>query len=173
MNYELYEILLFFSIYSIFGWIIELCCFQLTGKDNLRPGIGRGPWCTAYGIGALLVIIGAEKFGSGPVEGFILGVAAGTLMAMISQILINGLSGEKRQRLRWYQPGIFGICGILLVYHIHPLLTTMIRWGRPWIHLIFLMLFWIYYPGDFIEGIADLLRDKKKSEQIRDEQNKM
>lgn len=162
MGHQIYEIMLFFSIYSILGWLAEICAFALREDGGCRGGVCSGPWCTSFGLGALAVLGGAEYFGVDPIKALLLGMVFGFITEIFTAAMINGLAGQKMVKIKWYHPILFGLGGALLVCHLHPLLTAFTHRINPWIHFGFLILFWIFYPGQLIEGLAALSEKKRK-----------
>lgn len=164
MGYQLYEILLLFSIYSIIGWMIGICSSALTQGRFENHGICKGPYCPSYGAGVLLILYAMEylDLDNGPVTGFFVGMALGTFLELVVMVCINGLCGGKLIRFKWYHPPLFGAGSVILVCHLNPLLTVIMRSISPWIHLAFLILFWMYFASQFIDGISKLMEHKKK-----------
>ncbi|NPV27792.1 MAG: putative ABC transporter permease [Firmicutes bacterium] len=56
MNQNLTNLILFFSFYSLLGWIIETLFKSVHAKRFVNSGFLSGPFCPVYGFGALLVI---------------------------------------------------------------------------------------------------------------------
>lgn len=155
MEYQLYEIMLFFSIYSILGWLADACFEALVTKDALSTvKICKGPWRGSWGVGAILILTASQSFGGGPVWGFILGALIGSVIGGIRILLIASIVNERKQTVALHRLILYGVCGVLLVCHLHPLLTAYVRWMNPWVHMAFLIFFWLRYPGEVIEGIA-------------------
>lgn len=170
MGYQLYEILVLFAIYSILGWIAETFGFALSGRGYQNRGICRGPYLPSYGLGALAVVYGAfyikSSFSLSGQEllaaDFGLGFAAAVVIGFLAKWITNGLCGEKIIRIRWYQPFLCGFAAVILVVHLHPLLSALIQWISPWIHLLFLLAFWLKFLSDLIDGLWTFRRYKKK-----------
>lgn len=165
MDYQFYEVLLLFSIYSIMGWIIGICSSALTKGIFENHGICRGPYCPSYGIGALLIIYGMSylTWFQVPVRAFLAGLVIGTILEIVVMGCVNGLCGGKLISFRWYHPLLFGAGGVILVCHLNTLLTAAIRSISPWVHLAFLIVFWLYFASQFIEGISKMMGYKKRS----------
>ena len=165
MGYELYELLLLFSIYSIIGWGIGICSSALTKGIYENRGICRGPYCPSYGIGALLILFSMNYLTMYHVVlmSFLAGLAIGTILEILVMSCVNGLCGGKLISFRWYHPLLFGAGGVILVCHLNTLLTAVIRSISPWVHFAFLILFWLFFVSQFIEGISKMMRFKKRS----------
>ena len=59
----LYEMLWFFAIYSVIGWIIEVAYHAVTMGKVINRGFLNGPLCPVYGSGVLMVfaVLGTEN----------------------------------------------------------------------------------------------------------------
>lgn len=170
MEYQLYEILLLFSIYSILGWAAVGFLFALKGNGFANRGLCRGPYLMSFGIGALAVLrgsifletvcrLGSPQYFAGV---FGLGVSAGLVLGLSSMAVCNGISGAKKVRFLWYHPILAGVLALLLVFHINYLVTAIIRTVSPWIHLIFLVIFFMCFLPETVDGLIALWRLRKK-----------
>ena len=170
MDYQVYEILLLFAIYSIAGWIIEVFLFILQNRGLQNRGVCYGPYLISFGFGALAVLYGlsylerdfnlepAARFGAV----FLIGVAAGVLLYLGSAGFINGICGSKVIRFKWYYPILAGFGALILVFQINPLLMALIRRLPSWIHMIFLLLYWTRLLPELVDGIRQMKKFKKK-----------
>lgn len=165
MGYQVYEILLLFSIYSILGWVVSICGSSLINGYFENRGICRGPYCASYGIGALLILYAMSYLDSysKPIAAFVLGIAFGLIVGLLTLLAVNGLCGERLLRYKWYYPLLSGAGGVILVCHLNPLITAVIRSISPWVHLAFLLVFWFFFGAQFVEGISRMMLFKKKS----------
>jgi uncharacterized membrane protein len=173
MNMQLYELMLLFAIYSILGWVIQVLYFALTENQYDNRGVCAGPWCPSYGFAALLILFGASvltrQYGvnfkevGGLMAALVLGLVAGLISGLASKAVVNGLSGARIVHLRWEQMLLFAIGGALLICHIQPLMLVLIRGISPWVHLVFLLFFWVRLLSELVDGLAGLRAYKKKN----------
>ena len=166
MNYQLYELLFLFAVYGVLGWFDSICMLALSNGRYPSRKICKGPCSTACGTGAILILLAPSLAGNSLFGVFGIGVAVGLTVEVLSVVVINLLSGEKRIALRWYHPIVFGVCAVVLVFHLNPLLTAVIGWLPPWINLLLLLMFWIWYISALIDGISDFLNYRKKKKTI-------
>lgn len=177
MNYQLYEIMLLFAIYSILGWIGAGIISSVHGGGFSNRGLCKGPFMPVFGIGALIVLFCGghaasateEKFslridagGVDFVVAFLLGIVCCFILGLFSRIFLNGLSGERIVQVRWYHYILSGFSALALVFHINPIVVAVIRHINPWIHMIFLLLFWSKLVSDWVDGLADLIKRRKE-----------
>ncbi len=169
MNYQLYEILLLFSIYSILGWVIEVFLFALQNKGFQNRGVCYGPYLSSFGFGALAVLqvntLAAENLNLSPEMAFggifVIGVIAGLVMWLASALIINGFCGAKVIHLKWYYPILAGFGAWILVLQVNPLLVCLIQWIPSWIHLVFLLAYWVRFFPELVDGIMEMKKFKK------------
>ena len=50
-----YQVLLWFVLYSILGWLVESVYMSICNRKITNRGFARGPMCPIYGFGALTV----------------------------------------------------------------------------------------------------------------------
>lgn len=62
-GFTIWRLMAYFIIYSILGYIVETL-FGLVTKGVLesRKSFLYGPFCAIYGLGAVVVILGLQKF---------------------------------------------------------------------------------------------------------------
>ena len=168
MEYQLYELLLLFAVYSILGWFGSACMAVLTGAGEEKRRLCRGPCSIACGIGAMAVLLAVRLRDETFFSVFGAGVAAGLATELLAVAAINLLSGRKRLLLRWYHPILFGACAIILVFHLHPLVFAVIRRLPSWAALLLLLVYWSRFVSDLIDGISDALESRKKGKTVTD-----
>ena len=60
---SIWRILAYFVVYSVAGFIIETICGLLTkGVLESRKSFLYGPFCSIYGLGAVLMILPLQKY---------------------------------------------------------------------------------------------------------------
>ena len=65
MNIELIQILkllLYFIVYSFFGWVIESVFKTVLEKKWVNSGFLYGPFCPIYGFGAIIMMLVLNPF---------------------------------------------------------------------------------------------------------------
>lgn len=170
MDYQIFEILLLYAIYCILGWVCQVMGFSLAGKGYQNRGLCKGPYLTSYGLGAFAVIFSVEYTSAKfqlegiplPARAFCAGTVIALILGVLSMVTVNGLCGSRLIRIRWFQPILCGFLSVILIVHLNPLLSAYIRWMSPWVHLFFLLFFWMQYLSQLFDGISGLLRLKKK-----------
>ena len=93
-GFTITRILAYFIIYSVIGFIIETIFGLLTkGVVESRKSFLYGPFCGIYGIGAVVMIIGLQKFKKNNytlfIGGFIIGSIVEYVISLIGEIIFH------------------------------------------------------------------------------------
>lgn len=172
-NYQLYEILLFFALYSILGWAADKCVFALRRRQGGK-GLCKGPYLPAFGAAALLVVAwsgpAARQMAAWMGTGLdmllsaaaICGLAAGAVCAFAAAVLTRLCSGRWLIHVSASDLLLWMAGAVILAAHLQPLVVAVTRHLSPWIHMIFLTVFYLQMTGDCIDGISRLLQYRKQ-----------
>lgn len=57
MRYGIYELILYFFLYSFLGWCAEIAYAAVRHKKFMNRGFLNGPVCPVYGFGMVIVLI--------------------------------------------------------------------------------------------------------------------
>lgn len=172
MEYAFYQLLLFFSIYCMISWGISVSFFALSEGFYDHRGMVRGPALLSGGLGAMMLIVGQQyilknvdiMFAGGYLAAtYVLAFLIALVLGVLGRVIINGLCGQKLARLRWYHPFLWAFGGVILVYHLHPLIEVVTNWISPWVHLAFLLVFWLMFVPGLMDGITGLMDYKRKT----------
>ena len=109
----IWRILAYFIIYSVIGFVIETIFGILTkGVLESRKSFLYGPFCSIYGLGAVLMILPLQKFNKNNYTLF----AAGFIICSIIEYMVS-LIGELIFHVKWwdYSDQIFNINGRICV----------------------------------------------------------
>lgn len=170
MDYQIFEIMLLFSIYSILGWLAIGLSFALAGKGFRNRSLCSGPYQPGFGLGALIVLYGADYIQQifpieqmwEPILFLGLGFVTGAVLSLVRKILINGSCGHKLLSFHWYFPFLTGLSAVILGLHLNGLISAYIRWVPSWIHLIFLLIFWTKFLSQFMDVLFSMRTFKKR-----------
>lgn len=105
----LWRIVAYFIIYSVIGFIIETIFGILTkGVLESRKSFLYGPFCSIYGLGAVLMILPLQKFKKNNYTLFITGFVIGSIIEYAVSLI-----GELIFHVKWwdYSDQIFNING--------------------------------------------------------------
>ena len=134
---SIYELFLYFFIYSVIGWIVEMIyCAILDGKFTER-GFLYGPYCPIYGFGGIIVSIFLNPFKDKIWLVFLLAMLLTTVLEYITSFLMEKIFDAKWWDYSTYFLNIngrvclrntilFGILGLVITYLIHPYVYKLI-----------------------------------------------
>ena len=123
-----YEIVLWFMVYSIMGWIVESIYMSICNRKLTNRGFAKGPCCPIYGLGALSVFFMLRPFADCPVLLFFVGSIVATTLEYFTAIVMIRIFGE----VWWdYNEKPFNYRGIIC-------LESSVAWG---FYTVFLFLF--------------------------------
>lgn len=136
-NFNFYHLFLFFIMYAILGWIIEVVFHMFTQKKFVNRGFLHGPVCPIYGFGAVAILILLEPFEQNNIYLFIGGVIVASLLEFITGYLLEKVFDTKwwdysdeRFNIKGYISLKFslawGVVSVILVRVIHPYIETFV-----------------------------------------------
>ena len=168
----LYQILCFFMIYSVIGWIIEVSYHAVTLGKIVNRGFLNGPLCPVYGSGVLLVLM--VLYGIGQLLGiegdmtqasawllFLVGIIFATLVELIAGYLL-----DKLFHARWwdYSKEKFNFHGyICLSFSIiwGLAITFVLRVVQPtiasFVNLLPVVIGWVILTVCYIVFVLDIV----------------
>lgn len=142
-GFTIIQILAYFIVYSVAGYIIETI-FGLVTKGVLesRKSFLYGPFCSIYGVGAVVMIIGLQRFKKNNYTLF----AGGFIIGSIIEYVISFI-GEWFFHIKWWDYSsmpfningricvwfsfFWGALAIYLMSHIHPKVDKLIDKIKP------------------------------------------
>ena len=137
------KLTLFFSVYSMIGWLCESIYCSIPQKRWINRGFLNGPFCPVYGFGALLILavlsplLGVFEF---PLELIVLFFTATLLTSVleyVTSVLLEKLfhtswwdySNHKYQihgRICLMNSLLFGVMSTLVLEVLHPLISSLL-----------------------------------------------
>ena len=132
LGISIWELLAYFIIYSIAGYIIEML-FALVryGVLESRQSFLYGPFCSIYGVGAIIMILFLQYFRKNRITlfigGFIIGSITEYLLSLIGELILHvkwwdysNMPLNINGRICFYYSIFWGILAIFLMKAIHP-----------------------------------------------------
>lgn len=132
MGFTITRLLAYFVIYSIIGFVIETIFGLVTkGVIESRKSFLYGPFCAIYGLGAVVMLIGLQKFKKNNYTlffgGFLIGSLVEYLVSWIGEIIFHvkwwdysNFAFNINGRICIWFSLFWGILAIYLITHIHP-----------------------------------------------------
>jgi uncharacterized membrane protein len=119
MGYSLYDVMLWFIIYSFLGWVVESIYMSFCNKKLTNRGFSRGPMCPIYGVGAVSVYFILKPYSNNLVFMFFAGMFLATAIEYFTAKVMLRFFGE----VWWdYNDKPFNYKGILC-------LESSLAWG--------------------------------------------
>ena len=156
MLYDLLYVFLFFLIYSFCGYILEVIVVSVPEKKFMNRGFLFGPLCPIYGVGALAITYGLERYSDNPIILFVLGVIITSGIEYYTSYIFEKIFHNKwwdysnrsdnlNGRICLGNSIGFGIGALLIIYVFNPIIKNALAYlSRNTIITIGLLLFIIF-----------------------------
>ena len=140
LGINLWEILAYFIIYSIIGYVIEtLFALVRYGVLESRQSFLYGPFCSIYGVGAIIMIIFLQYFMKNRftlfVGGFLIGSVLEYAVSLIGELILHvkwwdysNMPLNINGRICLYYSIFWGILAIFLMKAIHPYIRKFLAY---------------------------------------------
>ena len=137
MGAKLFEILLYFIIYSFLGWITESTFRTIKEKKIINTGFLKGPFCPIYGFGAIIMFLFLDQFENKPILLFFIAMIILTIWEYIVGVLLEKIFKTKywdysdhkfnfQGRICLTNSIYWGVLGVVFVKYIHPFIQGII-----------------------------------------------
>lgn len=90
-SYNIFQWIMFFYIYCVFGWIFESTYVSLKSRRFVNRGFMKGPMIPIYGEGAIIMVIATYPVRGNFVLEFVIGVLGATLLEFAVGALMESL----------------------------------------------------------------------------------
>lgn len=139
VGFSIWRLLAYFIIYSIVGYVVETCFGLLTkGVIESRKSFLYGPFCSIYGIGAVVMIIFLQYFKKNKYSlffgGFIIGSVIEYLVSLIGEFIFHvkwwdysNMAFNINGRICIIYSFFWGALAIYLMSHFNPLVDKFIE----------------------------------------------
>ena len=137
MEQQIFILLAYFIIYSIFGWIMESIFRSICEKKMINTGFLKGPFCPIYGIGAIIMILFLKDFKNNTVLLFLISMIVLTLWEYIVAVILEKTFHIKywdysknkfnfQGRICLLNSIYWGILGVVFINFIHSYVESKI-----------------------------------------------
>lgn len=134
---EIFVFIMYFMIYSFFGWILESVYKSVLQKKIVNSGFLAGPFCPIYGYGALIMYFSLKDVTNNIFVLFLFGMVAlsvfeyivGLFLEIVFQTKYWDYSNNKfniQGRVCLLNSVYWGILGIVFMKVIHPFVEGLI-----------------------------------------------
>lgn len=142
-GFTITRILAYFIVYSVIGYIIETAFGLVTkGVIESRQSFLYGPFCGIYGLGAVVMVIGLQRFQKNNYTLFAGGFVIGSLVEYVISFI-----GEWFFHIKWWDYSsmpfningricvwfslFWGALAIYLMTHVHPKVDNLLDKIKP------------------------------------------
>lgn len=138
-GFTIIRLLAYFIIYSVIGFVIETIFGLLTkGVIESRKSFLYGPFCGIYGLGAVVMIIGLQKFKKNNytlfIGGFIIGSIIEYVISLVGELIFNikwwdysDMPFNINGRICVWFSFFWGLLAIYLMSHVNPKVDKFIE----------------------------------------------
>ena len=182
-QYSLYEWLIFFYIYSFFGWIFESVYVSLRKRRWVNRGFLLGPFLPIYGGGAVMMLFVSEPFKSNLILTYFAGAVGATLLELVTGMVMESIFkvrywdySDRKYNYKGYicleSALLWGFFTIAMNQAVHPALLRLLAAvpALP-LHVVFGIVS-VFLVFDIISSVKEALdlRDMlEKMESLREE----
>lgn len=161
-GFTLTKIMAYFIIYSILGYIVETLFGLVTkGVIESRQSFLYGPFCAIYGVGAVIMILGLQRFNKNNYTlffgGFLIGSVVEYLISLIGEFVFNikwwdysSMAFNINGRVCIAFSFFWGVLAIYLMSHLHPKIDKLLEKISPKILKVIVIIGIIFMLLDFL-----------------------
>lgn len=184
MPQDIFELIWFFIIYAILGWIVEVIYAGVNKAQFVNRGFLNGPYCPIYGFGVLIVILIFY-----PIRENWLILYIGSFVLTTVLEYFTGLILEKVFQNKWWDYSdipfniqgyiclkfsiIWGLGSMFIVDIVHPMVYEWVHMIPDVLDKILLVIILSLMLVDVRATVFDILKFNKRIKQLDDLANKM
>lgn len=165
MEYTIFNLVVYFIIYSIAGWALESIYRSFCEKKIINSGFLNGPFCPIYGIGAIIMFLFLEKFRMNTLVLYLISFlvlsiweyCVGVLLEKIFKTKYWDYSDHKvniKGRVCLFNSVCWGILGVLFIEYIHPFVEKNIEFINPLYLNIMIVVIMVLFVIDTVISIV-------------------
>jgi len=173
------DLLLFFTIYSFLGWMMESVFASINERKIINRGFLTGFFCPIYGFGAVL-ILQSSKWVANVFENYFTALIINILFAVILVTVLEYITGfllEKIFNCKWwdYSHNVLNIHGyiclqysllwggliFLLLQVIHPKISEVVFSIPSSVKGYLTAFLLLYFLADTVKSVVDALNLRK------------
>ncbi len=169
---EISRYILYFLVYSVVGYILEIIICSIIEKKLVNRGFLFGPWLPIYGFGVLLTLTATNYVKSNFALTFLVAIAVCSTLEYITSWAL-----EKIFHIKWWDYSksekynlngriclrnclAFGIAGCIIVYQIHPYVISIFEIIPPETEMVLAIITIIVFVLDTIASVYAVLKAK-------------
>lgn len=184
MECTIFELLTYFIIYSIAGWVLESVYRSFCEKKLINTGFLNGPFCPIYGIGAIIMFLFLEHFQENILGLFIISFLILSIWEYVVGVLLEKAFKTKywdysdhkiniKGRVCLFNSICWGVLGVFFIKYIHPYVENKIQIINPYILKIIICVILSLFLIDTIISIVKTKNIKTALQKIEDLNNQI
>lgn len=175
MLYSFCQLFLFFFIYCIIGYVVEVCyCSYIAKKLVLNRGFLIGPYLPIYGISVVLMYYLLQKYADDIIALFVMSCLICSLVEYLTSLIL-----EKIFKVRWWDYSnmrfnidgricllnsiMFGLGSLVFFYFLNPFVLSIFELLNPTIFMILSLVCCFAFTVDLILSTFILAKLKVSS----------
>ncbi|MDD3304124.1 MAG: putative ABC transporter permease [Clostridia bacterium] len=130
-------VFLYFILYSIVGWCIEMIYCRICQHKWVDRGFLYGPYCPIYGFGAIILLLILQPFSANPFILFLLALVVTTILEYVTSYVMEQIFNTKwwdyshlplniNGRVCLLNSFEFAILTLFVIYLVHPKVVEVI-----------------------------------------------
>lgn len=134
MDNQFLELLKYFIIYSMLGWVMESVFRSICERKLINTGFLKGPFCPIYGIGAIIMIVFLKQFQDNIFLLFLMSFIVLTIWEYVVGVFLEKVFNTKywdysnhkvnfQGRICLTNSIYWGILGVVFICYIHPFIS--------------------------------------------------
>ena len=172
LNFNYYNLIYFFAIYSFAGWGIEVLYYFKNERRFVNRGFLYGPFCPIYGCGAVSLVVFLDSYKNNIFTLFFLAVLLTSILEYFTGLIL-----EKAFKTKWWDYTddplnihgrvcllyslMWGVGEVIVIRIIHPILNDIVMNIPIILGDILISIFIIYFIIDFCFTLASLMQFDK------------
>ena len=139
MNFQIFELLTYFIIYSFAGWVMESIFRSICEKKFINTGFLKGPFCPIYGIGAIIIYVFLSGFKYNIFLLFLMGFIVLSIWEYIVGVLLEKVFNTKywaysdhkfnfQGRICLTNSIYWGFLGVVFIKYINPFVANKLQY---------------------------------------------
>ncbi len=137
MEVNVFDLLLYFMLYSFLGWIMESIFRSFCEKKIINTGFLYGPVCPIYGLGSVIIIAFMGSMQGKIIETFFLSIVVFTLWEYFVGVFLEKVFNTKywdysnhkinfQGRICLTNSLAWGFLGVAFINYIHPFIHSLV-----------------------------------------------
>jgi uncharacterized membrane protein len=172
-------LLLFFTIYSFLGWVLETTFASINAGKFINRGFLTGSFCPIYGLGAVFIIKVSAMINI-YIKYYYTWILISVLFSIILVTALEYITGfvlEKLFNCKWWDYSdnyanikgyvclkyslLWGMLAFLLVQMVHPSISKIVLNIPFRMKIYYAIILLFYFIGDIVRSVTDALNLRK------------